>query len=572
MAADQKQLKDIEDKILLMLSESKGDILDDEELIVTLADSKTTSAIITERVEESAKTNLEVNTMRESYRSVALSRKYSLFCGSRSRKLGPHVPVFTRVLCGACSSVASMTARSTKTWIGAYKISSTTKTNSSSKTCVEASSKGISSCLLSKSAAVSSAPRAVFRLKNGPSLCVDQVPSSERRVAGIWLNRKRRYLFNAWLTLHALEELQLPGDTFTGITGHIAENWETSWRDWYESDEPHLRMPKIEGLLPAPPPAQCQEDLTDEEGGATSTADASQRKTAPPPTTFQKLLVLRAFRAEKTIFGVGEFVKTELGEMFVLSPSTSMEEISADMDNKTPCIFVLSQGADPTAILLRFAVKAGYRERLHVISLGQGQGVKAERLLSDATRNGDWVLLQNCHLAKSWMPQLETLIAGFSESGGPKATPQNDNKSSLPMYLHDDFRLFLTSFPASYFPVSVLQNGIKLTNEPPKGLCANITRSYETVLNPELLDSCNGRPRAFRKLLFGLCFFHAVIQERRKFGPLGWNIRYEFDDSDLETSSEPTASLLGRIRGRGNSVGRIEICHWTNQLWRPGNR
>ena len=87
------------------------------------------------------------------------------------------------------------------------------------------------------------------------------------------------------------------------------------------------------------------------------------------------------------------FVIHTLGQRFTEPPLFDLPG-SFKATCTVPLLFVLSSGSDPTAALLKFADEKGYSSKISIISMGQGQGPKAAKLIAEGRRTGTWVLLQ----------------------------------------------------------------------------------------------------------------------------------------------------------------------------------
>jgi dynein heavy chain len=226
------------------------------------------------------------------------------------------------------------------------------------------------------------------------------------------------------------------------------------------------------------------------------------------------MMVLNCLRPDRVVFATRTFIASNLGQQYTESPQLNLNAVFQTSDFATPLIFVLSPGVDPTVELSALAKQAG--QTLEVLALGQGQTPIALKLIEEGIKNGNWVFLANCHLNVSWLPELTKLVEGFSSQHPPP---------------HPKFRLWLSSDPDPRFPIALLQGSIKMTTEPPKGLKANLLRLYSNITEEDFNRS--NKPEKYKKLLFALTFFHAVLIERKKFLSLGWNIPYDFNDSDF---------------------------------------
>ncbi|KAJ3181753.1 Dynein heavy chain 7, axonemal [Geranomyces variabilis] len=511
-AENKKQLQMAESKILEVLSSSEGNILEDETGIQILSSSKALAVTISEKQIAAENTERTIDEIRVGYKPIATYSSLLFFCIADLANIEPmyqysltwYINLFVHTI-GTSEKSADLETRL-----------ATLRTQFT-----EALYRNVCRSLFEKDKLVFSFLLTIAILRGRGEVDADE-----------W-----RFLLTGGM----------------GITGTKTAKPDASWvgeRSWNEI----CRLSSLPGFV------NLDNDFAGSVPEWKRLFDATSPQTIPIPgkwkdtlTPFQKLCVLRSLRPDKMIAAMTLFIIDKMGQRFVEPPPFDLASSYDDSNTTSPLIFVLSPGADPMTALLKFAdEKKMGGNRLNSISLGQGQGPIAAKMISAGVQGGSWVVLQNCHLAISWMSSLEKICEDLS----PETT-------------HRDFRLWLTSYPSDKFPVTLLQNGVKMTNEPPAGLRANLHKSYTSdPLNDKTFYEGSPKQAVFERMLFGLCFFHAVIQERRQFGPIGWNIPYEFNDTDLRISARQLRNFLSEydtvpydalayLTGQCNYGGRV---------------
>ncbi|KAL7679175.1 putative AAA+ ATPase domain, dynein heavy chain region D6 P-loop domain-containing protein [Plasmopara halstedii] len=346
-----------------------------------------------------------------------------------------------------------------------------------------------------------------------------------------WLNETQ------WQSLQAL--ITLP--PFRSFLSDLKES-EPRFREWYNSANPELEKLPLDWR--------------------------ELDKSAP----FLKLLIVKCLRPDRFTQAMSTFIMHALpnGNQFLncdcqLNSFAILKSAFEESSPWTPMYFILSPGSDVVVDVDKLALQEHKRAKsvdYHNIALGQGQEQIAMRTLQISVENGHWVILNNVHLMPTWMLELDkwleqlakesrtaayaTLKSNLSSSKdvvdigtspplpfSPPARVLSTDETCETVMLHPNFRLFLTSDPSTNIPIGMLERSIKLTNEPPTGLRANVKRAF-CCFSKDSVDELEPRTRC---ILFALCYFHSLMLERKKFGPQGFNMLYPFAVSDLLASS-----------------------------------
>lgn len=490
------KLKEIEDSLLYQLATAEGDLTENIELIENLEESKRVSIEISEKAEKAAETEIEINIAREDYRVVAIRGALLFFMLSSlirvhalyQYSLSSFITIVERAIDRTPADETLSTRLRLLNETITYNVWHCTRRG-----------------LLEKHKLIVVVQLLLLILQKDNVVDPQELsfllyPVQNDKVGPIPENISSWMTENVWFLIHGLKELPAFADLVDDVCKSIK-----FWRAWME-DEKAEKSP-----LP--------QKFADK-------------------TPFQRLCLIRAMRPDRITNALDDWVGETIGREYVEEPAFSMNEVFGESTSANPVFFVLFPGVNPYNDVETIGKEVGYTEannNLRRISMGQGQEEVANKVINDFSKNGGWVFLDNIHLMSKWLPVLNRQLEICAEEA------------------HRDFRCFVSAEPhpdphKKYIPQNILENSIKIINMPPTTLKANMRRAFaqfsQTTFDDCVSQGNDSKQKEIRGMVFSLCFFHACLVGRHKFGSQGWSRSYGFNFGDLTISANVIRNYL----------------------------
>eukprot|EP00102_Acyrthosiphon_pisum_P015188 XP_008185630.2 PREDICTED: dynein heavy chain 10, axonemal [Acyrthosiphon pisum] len=491
ISSNKSLLKNLEDSLLRELATSTGNILDNIDLVETLEETKSKASEVIEKLSLATTTAIEIDVLRNQFRSAATRGALLFFVLS-------DMSTINAMYQNSLSSYQNVFKKSLKKAMPHKKLKK--RLMNIINTFTESLYRYGCTGIFERHKLLFS-----FQIAVKLQISTNNVTKSQLDFfikGNVTLEKNLEYINPiSWLSQQNWKDIvKLSKDfseIFPNLSEHVIEN-NTDWKGWYD-----LNMPES-----SKPPYPFSELLE----------------------PFYMLMLLRCFRVDRTYQAISNYIVLVMDEMYITTPTIDYDAIYTQTEPQNPGLFILSPGSDPTHDLVRLAGRCGISlNEFEFLSLGQGQEQIAIKLLSLAMNDGHWLMFQNCHLLINFLYDLEKILDRTSK-------------------IHPNFRLWLATEATPFFPVSVLQRSLKVVTEPPNGLKLNIRNTY-AKLKQETLDEC-AHP-AYKSLIYVLAFFHAVVQERRKYDKIGWNIAYDFSESDFSVCVQILINYLNKTLNDG---------------------